>query len=365
MYVAAFLFLSACGGSDDPGPTGANSGGAAGTGSGGSSSGGAAGSATGGSSSGGTAGSATGGSAGANTGGTAGTASGGAAGSGTGGGGGSGNCAGFPDASSTGIAGVGLKESDLKASPVANGTWTIKQPGVYSDFIHLGRIVVSADDVTLKRCVVRAAANTPLITNSGKNLVVEDCAIEGTGKTLGSDICAAAMGYSNYVARRVDASGCADGFKLGSDVTIEDSFIHSLLKAEGTGGPGSGTHNDGFQLNNNANATGTILISGNRTDLVHCTSNRQFQLGGNMQNLIIEKNCFSGLHGILNVGGSISGKAELKNNVLAGSPSSGPFTEKPGLYTGAVGPIVRSGNVFESGEPVDTDTRDASYACVP
>jgi hypothetical protein len=87
--------------------------------------------------------------------------------------------------------------------------------------------------------------------------------------------------------------------------------------------------------------------------------------------LFIEGNFFHGSHGVLNLDGTIGG-GHFKDNVLAGSRKSGPFTGGggagigPGLYTGAgVKALTFSGNTFKSGESVDKDTRiPGTYKCV-
>lgn len=182
--------------------------------------------------------------------------------------------------------------------------------------------------------------------------------------------CIAAIVYQNYTARRVNASGCADGFKLGSNVTLEDSYLHDLFH---WGGPYDGTHNDAMQVNQNATAN-SVVIRGNAFHLKPCIGNRHLQIGGaTVGELLIEHNFFFGSHGVLNVGEGTVQNGRFINNVLAGSTLRGPFSNDggskkgPGLYTGdGMSAFTRTGNVFESGESVDTDTRAAGeYECEP
>ncbi|MEO0813624.1 MAG: hypothetical protein AAFY60_12230, partial [Myxococcota bacterium] len=269
---------------------------------------------------------------------------------------------GFPDATNTGFRGAGLSESDLRDSGVS-GTWRINSPGVYSDFKHAGLIEVNANNVTLRRCLVRTTSVRPLIINRAKNLVVEDCTFVGLGQNK-DNICAAAIGYGEYTARRVNVSQCADGLKLASNTTIEDSYIHNL--AGDRFGNGAGTHNDAFQLNNGSGASSNILVRGDTVTVEGCTSNRLFQIGAPVTNLRIENNFLGGLHGIINAR-DVTGR--ITGNTYQGSTRRGPFSThqgkpSPGLYTGSLGGMTRSGNVFESGESADTDTRVPSYQCV-
>lgn len=260
---------------------------------------------------------------------------------------------------------MGLTPSQLKPSPTT-GVWTITTPNaVYDKFHHKGSIEIKADNVTLKRCHIEHTGGYKVVYVGAKNAVIEDCTIVGKSKV--GLACVAAISPGNYTARRVNVSGCADGFKIAGDVTIEDSYSHGLFKY---GSADTGTHNDSMQVNNTATAK-TVVIRGNAFYHYPCDSNRHLQGGGAITKLVLEDNFFYGSHGVLNLGGAIGG-GQFKDNVLAGSRLKGPFTDLggnhtgPGLYTGAgKAALVFSGNTFESGESADTDTRTpGKYQCV-
>lgn len=138
----------------------------------------------------------------------------------------------FPDASTTGVQdGVTLRPS---------GSITVTQDGAVIENLDVnGRILVRADDVTIRNVRVSSDA-AHLIRNHGKNLLVEDVTL------VGQQPCSAGIAFNNYTARRVDMSGCADGFKANGNVVIEDNYIHDLRKW-------AGTHNDGIQSTGGSN----------------------------------------------------------------------------------------------------------------
>ena len=138
----------------------------------------------------------------------------------------------YPDASTTGV------QDGVSLSP--SGSITVTQDGAVIEGLDVsGRIVVRADDVTIRN--VRVSSNAShLIRNYGKNLLIEDVTL------VGEQPCSAGIAFNNYTARRVDVSGCADGLKANGNVVVEDSYIHDLRKW-------AGTHNDGIQSTGGSN----------------------------------------------------------------------------------------------------------------
>ncbi|MEM9467866.1 MAG: S-layer homology domain-containing protein [Actinomycetota bacterium] len=146
---------------------------------------------------------------------------------------------GFPTASTTGIAGVGLSPGDLTPS----GTITITQDGAVIDMLDVsGVIKVQADNVTIRRTRIRHSSGFG-IRNEGRNLVVEDTTIIGSTTDAQS-----AIAYTHYRCTRCNMSGAVDGATAYANVVIEDSYIHNLRK-------GPGTHNDGIQGSGGSNVT--------------------------------------------------------------------------------------------------------------
>jgi hypothetical protein len=62
---------------------------------------------------------------------------------------------------------------------------------------------------------------------------------------------------SGYTLRRANIHGCEDGAKVGSNVVIEDSYIHDLSTT------GSDPHYDGLQVMGCCTSSGSSTVTGN------------------------------------------------------------------------------------------------------
>ncbi|WP_337059283.1 hypothetical protein [Kineococcus sp. G2] len=145
---------------------------------------------------------------------------------------------GYPDASSTGVPdGVRLTPStDLDV-------W---EAGAVLDGLDVqGCLTVHAPDVTVRNsritCDSEVLRAVSLVGAPG--FVMEDSEIDGGGKAE------VAIGWSGYTLRRVDVHGTADGPRLGSAVTVEDSWVHDLVRRDGV-------HTDAVQ---STSGTGIVL----------------------------------------------------------------------------------------------------------
>ncbi len=139
----------------------------------------------------------------------------------------------FPNASSTGVpAGVTL-------SPYT-GPSRITQPGTVIDSKLITTplvITASAHNVTIKNSRIAAQGFWLVLNDEGAtNLQIIDTEMDGKGNTS-SD---AAIAGRNYTLTRVNIHGTVDGLKLGSKVTVQDSYIHDLVMT-------ADSHNDGMQ----------------------------------------------------------------------------------------------------------------------
>ncbi len=140
---------------------------------------------------------------------------------------------GYPNASSTGVpAGVTL-------SPYT-GPSRITQPGTVIDSKLITTplvITASAHNVTIKNSRIAAQGFWLVLNDEGAtNLQIIDTEMDGKGNTS-SD---AAIAGRNYTLTRVNIHGTVDGLKLGSKVTVQDSYIHDLVMT-------ADSHNDGMQ----------------------------------------------------------------------------------------------------------------------
>lgn len=153
---------------------------------------------------------------------------------------------GWPDATNTGTTGP---------LTVVQGDVTLSTPGmVYEGKDVRGCIYVTAPNVTIRNVKV-ACAQFWVIRYDGQfagRLLIEDTTVVCTGARGNSG--GRSIGDRGYTARRVDTSGCADGWHADQDVTIEDSWCHDL-PSELTGGVDNGLHVDCIQGVQTSNVT--------------------------------------------------------------------------------------------------------------
>jgi hypothetical protein len=93
--------------------------------------------------------------------------------------------------------------------------------------------VVRAPNVTIKNSRISGGGNQCVYVQSG-NLTIQDSEVIGN--------CENGIGFDSWKAYRVEIRGSyGDGVKFGSNVTLQDSWIHDLA-------PASGAHADGGQM---------------------------------------------------------------------------------------------------------------------
>lgn len=148
-----------------------------------------------------------------------------------------------PDATNTGVpAGVTLT--------VVNGDVTVTQDGTTIDAqdIH-GFLTIRASHVRVTRSIVRGRATTSnagvIRVDAGTDVVIEDTEIAVAAPSATVD----GMWGENFVARRMNIHGGVDGMKLGSNDTVECSYVHDLASFASDPNQGGGaTHNDAIQI---------------------------------------------------------------------------------------------------------------------
>lgn len=148
----------------------------------------------------------------------------------------------FPDASSTGVP----KGTVLRSSPPL----VLSQADTIIDSYAIsGPVIVAAPNVRIRRSRITGtgADDFGVRVRSG-NVVIEDSEISGFAN---------AIGFSNWKAFRVNIHSVSqDGVKLGSEVTLQDSYLHDFL-------PEKGAHVDGAQMESGAT---NVLIRHNYID---------------------------------------------------------------------------------------------------
>jgi hypothetical protein len=130
---------------------------------------------------------------------------------------------GFPDATNTGVpAGTVLTSSS---------GFTASTNGVTYDKLDIsGQVVVTADNVTLKRSRVRTTSTWP-VKVTGKNFMLVDSEVDGMNADDG-----ACVAWNGFTVLRANLHGCGDGVRIGNNsdapITVEDSYIHALSTAQ-------------------------------------------------------------------------------------------------------------------------------------
>ena len=104
-------------------------------------------------------------------------------------------------------------------------------------------IAAGADNVTIRNFKIRPRASGWCSTTTVPR-TCESSTPRWTG--MGNASGDAAVGGYNYTLTRVNIHGTVDGLKLGSNVMVQDSYIHDLVIA-------NDSHNDGMQNMDGAN----------------------------------------------------------------------------------------------------------------
>jgi len=112
-----------------------------------------------------------------------------------------------------------------------------------------GFLTIRASHVRVTRTIVRGRAtggNASVIrVASGSDNLIEDSEIAVAFPSAGVD----GFGGGGFVGRRLHIHGGVDGMKVGSNSTVEYSYIHDLSSFEHDPNQGGGpTHNDAIQI---------------------------------------------------------------------------------------------------------------------
>ena len=127
----------------------------------------------------------------------------------------------------------------------------ITEDGTVVDGLHIsGRVVITADDVTIRNSLVQVDTSLyPIEVDGAADVLIEDVEVDNMGGT-GIGIF---VSDSSGVIRRADIHSAEDGIRIQSDdITLADSFIHDLHRR-------SGGHHDTVQIRGGDN----ITIEGN------------------------------------------------------------------------------------------------------
>lgn len=220
----------------------------------------------------------------------------------------------------------------------ASGSVTITTPGAVVDGLDVtGCIYVNADNVTIRRSRVTSTGCLSAIQNNARGLRVEDTEINGN---LGHGHCIA---WESYTLLRSNLYGCRIGGYLGSNVTIESSWIHDLSVLPGD-------HDDGLQACGATPTVTNVVIRGNNIEPVAPGKgvSAAIKLGtelGTINGVVIDRNRldgggFSFYGGYDPQGSGVAQNVVFTNNTFGGNADFGTHAY--------VGPNVTwSNNVME------------------
>jgi len=246
---------------------------------------------------------------------------------------------GFPSASTTGVpAGTVLSAYTGGSKITAAGT-TITGKTITTP-IELGPV---AHNTTFRNCLFKMQAFWHVLNEQGAtNLQIIDCEFDGM-KDSGND-CAVSGG--NYTLTRVNIHDTVDGLKVGSNVVVQDSYIHDLYIT-------ANSHNDGMQSLGTTSLTvrhNTIIVKDGATSCVILSTGS----ASDMRNVLIDNNLLAG--GAFTVyGGYQSGsdvQSRVSNIAITNNRISTQIFARGGAYgpfTSVDSPVVMSGNVWHDG----------------
>ncbi len=227
-----------------------------------------------------------------------------------------------------------------------SGPLVISTRGAVVDGLDVaGCVVVAASDVTIRnsriRCGHAPRGLAVRFAGGAQGLVVEDTEIDGLGTTT------VGIGWGGYTLRRVNIHGVSDGARFGHRVTIENSWIHDMVRI-------GNLHPDAVQTTSASN----VVIRGNVLDPTHAASgsrhNAAIMLGSEtgtraVRNVLIEGNLLGGGNYSLNVRGDITAEnVVVRDNTFAPTARYGP----------AIAPArvpLSTGNVLLSGAPATVE----------
>jgi hypothetical protein len=225
--------------------------------------------------------------------------------------------------------------------PVRGGLRVTQKGAVVDGKDIAGPVVVAAPDVQIKRSriVGDGSADFGIIVESG-DVTVSDTEVYGFRNGIGFD---------NWAAYRIDLHDVSDdGVKLGSNVVLEDSWIHDLT-------PAADAHADGGQMQGGSR---NLVVRGNVIDVT--------SRGGSLGNaalflapdlgpssdgpVVIADNWLNGGNYTLYCVDGNNGEFYVRNIAITGNRFGRDFNYGPATVNV---PVHQDGNVYDdTGEPV-------------
>ena len=205
-----------------------------------------------------------------------------------------------------------------------------------------GCVTVSGSDVLIRntriRCARPAGRAAVLRRGSATGLVLEDVEIDGLGATE------ACVGWSSYTLRRANVHHCVDGARFGDSVTIEDSWVHDMVKM-GT------LHPDAIQTSSGVDVVvrgNTLMPQSSTGDASNAALMMGTEIGPRvLDRVLVEDNYLDGGNFSLNIRGDVNAKqVTIRDNRFGDATRFGPVIAPtrvklgPGnVYAATGGPV--------------------------
>jgi hypothetical protein len=225
---------------------------------------------------------------------------------------------GFPDASNTGWQPTGVKLTTAGVKLTSDAEFQINTPGTVIDGKDIqGCVSIKANNVTIKRSRVRCDSYFPIRIYEGiRNAVIEDTEIDG----MNSGATNAAVGFEYYTLRRVNIHNTGEGPHMGTDVLVQDSYVHDLANCDIC-------HNDAVQSSGARNVVlrhNTFINDADGKNAVVRIATEQ----GDSHNFLVENNLLAGGNYAVQVRSQGNGFPEgvrVINNRIVPTWRFGPF----------------------------------------
>lgn len=250
----------------------------------------------------------------------------------------------FPSAANTGVR-PGTKLTKITGRVII---WNAGQVLENVEINGCVSLAPGADNVIIRNVLIKTPDCRFMLLNDegAKNLQVIDTEFDGMNNGQGDS----AVGGYNYTLTRVNIHNTFDGAKLGSNVTIQDSYIHDLIVTDDS-------HNDGLQ-----GLDGTNIVIRRNTIIAPDGSTSAIILGVNgndswrLNNILIDNNLLGG--GAWTVYGGYQEGVDPLDRVSNIRITNNKFTTRIFPKGGFYGPITSvdppavttSGNVWYDGE---------------
>jgi hypothetical protein len=238
------------------------------------------------------------------------------------------------------------------------GELIVRKAGTVIDGIDLvGKLVVQADNVTVRRSRITAPKDLPnqgrdefTVVHQGtsaKGLRLEDCEIDGSGL-----VHRAVMGQEGVHVSRCELKNVGHGVEIGQNYVVEDSWIHSS-----TDGPDHDWHVDGVISSIGSNGVirhnTIVLTGGSLTGAVSIGSSL-----GPIDNVVVRDNLLAGGNYTLYIQEQNHPATRIQ---VVDNWFSTMTSRKVGVYgvwypSQLPGDLVRRGNrIFETGASADDE----------